>query len=123
MEPRDLRQKLTIYSVFHSKVFPEMYEDMNEEDKKCITQYGVKNTINTNMNIIYERDLDVYNPLLQQNWYNESTALFHIYMNGLYKKTKFIGLCQYDMMFKKNTIPDIFDSLDDKNIVYQQNNT
>jgi hypothetical protein len=37
-------------------------------------------------------------------------------MNGLYKKTKYIGLCQYDMRILHNTIPDILSEMDDKTI-------
>jgi len=116
MESLEGCKTLTIYNVFHSKVFPELYADMNEEDKQYILLYGVKNIINTQMPVIYENTLDIYNPSFQKHWYNESSALYHIYMNGLHKKTNYIGLCQYDMKFQKNTIPDILNTLDNKNI-------
>ena len=67
-------------------------------------------------NVVYEYALDFYNPQLQKNWYNEGTALYHIYMNGLYKKTKYIGFCQYDMKILHDTIPTILSDTDDKNI-------
>jgi hypothetical protein len=39
---RDLRSALTIYVVFHSKLFPELYNEIAEEDKKYLTYYGVR---------------------------------------------------------------------------------
>jgi hypothetical protein len=118
MENCDIQyeKKLTIYNVFHSKIFPELYSEMNEEDKQYITFYGVKTKENTEMNIIYENSLNVYNQSYQRNWYNEASALYHIYMNMLYKKSQFIGLCQYDMKFSNTTIPNILSDIDEKTI-------
>jgi hypothetical protein len=106
-----------IYSVFHSYFYDELYTDIeNEEENKMITLYGVnQRQINTTkLNMIYEADFELYNPNFQKMKYNEASALYHLYKNKLYKKYDYIGLCQYDMKFFKNTINDI------KNII---NNT
>jgi hypothetical protein len=99
---------LGIYVVFHKAVFENLYEEMDENDKKLVTLYGVKERIDTTMNIIYEADLPIYNPKLQQDVYNEGSAFYHIYKNPeLYKKYDYIGFGQYDMKLFKHTIPNI----------------
>jgi hypothetical protein len=103
-------KSIHIYSVFHSYFYDELYTNIeNEEENKMITLYGVnqrqKNT--TKLNMIYESDLPIYNPNFQKMKYNEGSALYHLYKNGLYKKYDYIGLCQYDMKFFANTINDI----------------
>ena len=105
-----LDKSIHIYSVFHSYFYDELYSDIeNEDDNKKITLYGVKqiqkNT--TKLNMIYEADFKIYNPNFQKMKYNEGSALYHLYKNGLYKKYNYIGLCQYDMKFFSNTIKDI----------------
>jgi GR25 family glycosyltransferase involved in LPS biosynthesis len=112
-----LNKSIHIYSVFHNYFYDELYNDIeNEEENKMITLYGVKNRIinTTKLNMIYEEDFKIYNPNFQKLKYNESSALYHLYKNNLYKKYDYIGLCQYDMKFSSNTIKDI------KNII---NNT
>jgi hypothetical protein len=102
-----MEKKLNIYIVFHNKFFEEMYEELDENEKKSITLYGVKNKQDTTLNIIYESELEIYNDNLQKNIYNESTCFYHVYMNKLYKNYDYIGFGQYDMKLHKNSINDI----------------
>jgi|UniRef100_A0A6C0D312 hypothetical protein len=99
---------LGIYVVFHNMVFEHLYEEMSPNDKNLITLYGVKNRIDTSMNIIYEMDLPIYNSNLQKNIYNEGSAFYHIYKNSeLYRKYDYIGFGQYDMKMFSHSIQNI----------------
>jgi hypothetical protein len=100
--------KIHVYIVFHNKVFENLYEELNDDDKKNITLYGVKNTHNTKLNIIYEFDLQIYNKNLQENIYNEGSSFYHIFKNSyLYKNYDYIGFGQYDMKLFANTFNNI----------------
>jgi hypothetical protein len=112
MYSKKTNPKIGIYIVFHQKVFEELYEKMEEEDKKCITLYGVNKKVDTSMNILYESELPLYNPLLQKNLWNEGSAFYHIYKNGLYQDLDYIGFGQYDMKLYKHTLPNIRKTLE-----------
>jgi hypothetical protein len=100
-----------IYLVFHKAIFEHLYDDVDEEDKNCLTLYGVNQEVNSSMNILYEKKLPIYRPLLQKLVYNEGSAFYHVYQNGLYKELDYIGFGQYDMKLFKHTIPKIRDIL------------
>lgn len=105
-----------IYLVFHKAIFEHLYDEVEEEDKKCITLYGVNKEVDTSMNVLYEKNLPIYRPLLQQLVYNEGTSFYHIYKNGLHKQVDYIGFGQYDMKLFKYTLPNI------RNILQQDKN-
>jgi hypothetical protein len=99
---------ICIYIVFHRQIFEHLYDEMTTEDKKCLTIYGVRDRINTSLNIVYEQDLKHYNGQLQRNVYNEGSAFYHIYLNPeLYQTYDYIGFGQYDMKLFSNTLPNI----------------
>jgi hypothetical protein len=94
---------LQFFVCFHKKIFHEIYNISNEEKEKYLTFYGVKDKdAIENKNIIYEFDLDNYNPVLQKKKYNEGSCIYHVYKNNLYSKYDYIGFCQYDMIFEKD---------------------
>ena len=109
---------LQIYIVFHDNFDINNYFIL-PHNKKYITFYGVNpkqssfmnnnynNNNNNNNNIIYEFDLPIYCPFYQFNKYNESSALYHLFINKLYVKKRWIGLFQYDMVFQKGFFLDI----------------
>jgi hypothetical protein len=92
---------LQIFVVFHNKIFEEIYNITNEE-QKYITFYGVKNRYISNMDVVYENELKLYNPILQQKSYNEASCIYHVYINNLYSRYDYIGFAQYDMKFNSN---------------------
>lgn len=113
--------RFKLFVVFHNKIFPECYEEMNPEDRKSIILYGVKNKADTDLNIIYEFELKNYNDNFQKNLYNESSALYHIYVNELYNDCDYIGLFQYDTKFFNFTLPVCrfeLENSDKENIFY-----
>jgi hypothetical protein len=59
------------YVVFHDKVDPDMYEELDENERSCLTLYGVKNTQETALGPVYEDELPLYDRGLQANKYNE----------------------------------------------------
>lgn len=92
---------MKIFVVFHKEFFPGIYY-INPEHRKYLTFYGVKEEQETTEDIIYEKDLPIYEPIWQQLRYNEGSALYHIYKNGLYKPYDFVGFFQYDMKVFSN---------------------
>lgn len=95
---------MKVFVVFHKEFFPGIYY-INDKDKKYLTFYGVKEEQETTMDIIYEKDLPLYEPIWQKLQYNEASALYHIYKNGLHHNYDFIGLFQYDMKVFSNCFP------------------
>jgi hypothetical protein len=99
--------KLNIFVVFHSKIYTELYTELDETEKDCITLYGVKAKCNSTMKTIYEEELPIYLPALQRNIYNEGSALYHVYTNNLYTEYDYVGFGQYDMKFNSGSIKAI----------------
>ena len=98
---------IKLFVVFHNLIFEQLYTEMSEKDKECITMYGVKNRQESEFKTIYEADLPIYNPKLQADIYNEGSAFYHIYKNNLYNDCDYIGFGQYDMKVHSNTLTDI----------------
>jgi len=98
---------IQFFICFHKKIFPKLYSSINETEFKYITYYGVKERIRRKNNVLYEDELPIYNPNLQKQKYNEGSCLYHVYKNNLYDKYDYIGFCQYDMIFHKNTFENI----------------
>jgi hypothetical protein len=48
-----------------------MYEELDENERSCLTLYGVKNTQETALGPVYEDELPLYDRGLQANKYNE----------------------------------------------------
>jgi len=109
---------MQFFVCFHKKIFHEIYEISEEEKDNNITFYGVKerDPVIKN-NIIYECELEKYNPSFQKNIYNEGSSIYHVFINELYKKYDYVGFCQYDMIFHKSIFNDI------KNQISQNSNT
>ena len=98
---------LQIFIVFHDKIFEEIY-NITDNEKKYIKFYGVKNRYNSNsFSIIYENELNLYNPILQDKRYNEGSCIYHVYINNLYSQYDYIGFAQYDMKFNFNVFNEI----------------
>lgn len=95
---------LLMFCVFH-KYFGEnnpnfIYFGVNETYPKSIKD----------KNVIFEYELEKYNPFLQKRGYMETSAYLHVYWNNLHKNKEMIGFHQYDMKvfnyseLDKNTI-------------------
>ena len=97
---------LEIFVIFHKRVYPEMYEELDEEEKACLTFVAVNENIEKDVlpeKYIKEWELPVYNPDWQKNnWMNGGTN-HHIVMNKV-SKADYIGFVQYDMRFPKGSI-------------------
>ena len=108
MEPQN-NPTIHMYLVFHSLVFENLLSELSDEDREKLTLYGVRSRHDsTSLNVIYEYELPIYNPCLQQNVYNEGSAFYHIYKNKyLYNQYDYIGFGQYDMKLFKNTFTNI----------------
>ena len=93
----------SIFVVYHKTLYDNFYQTISEDNKKHIFFYGVKERLE-NKPSIYEFELPIYNPKLQAQRYNESSAFYHIYENKLHQNLSYIGFAQYDMIIKNETI-------------------
>jgi hypothetical protein len=107
-----------IFIVFHNEIADHFY-NINTNDWRYLTFYGVDKKFDTSRNVLYEKSLKIYNPALQNKKYNEGSALYHIYMNDLYKSYDYVGFAQYDMIFNKETISNIRKRIESKNKAHQ----
>lgn len=102
--------KLKIFVVYHRDIHAELYD---EESVNNIVFIGVNKHIKEGYcggkqhNIIYEEDLPKYDASLQENGYNETSAIHHIYVNRVYQGLDYIGFAQYDMSIKS----DVFNKI------------
>ena len=88
---------LNLFVVFHNEYYPSIYY-ISGEDKEYVTMYGVKNRQESEFKTVYEDELAIYNPKLQEIKFNEGSALYHVYANKLHEPHKYIGFAQYDMI-------------------------
>jgi hypothetical protein len=95
------------FVVFHSNLYDELYQSMSPEDKSKLVMYGVSKKYIKNYNPshapIFEYDLPNYRGDLQENLFNETSALYHVYANNLHQDVSHIGFAQYDMRFHSDT--------------------
>lgn len=99
-----------IFVVFHKTIFDECYKDIPPD---VLSKYFTFIAVNKNIektytpntyNVVNEWDLPIYDSRFQEQGYHENSAIYHVYANNLYKKYKYIGFFQYDMVFKDNII-------------------
>ncbi len=107
---------LGIFVIFHKKVFPEMYTELDEDERECLRFIAVnENTPKAEPlpeKYIKEWELPVYDPEWQKtNWMNGGVN-HHIVLNGLHKEFDYVGFVQYDMKFPKGSIRKIKETLE-----------
>ena len=102
---------LEIFVIFHRKIYNEMYEELDDEEKECLRFVAVNEKTQVRENddtpngtkLIKEWEFPLYNPEWQeQNWQNGGVN-HHIVMNKI-ATADYIGFVQYDMKFKKGSI-------------------
>jgi len=109
---------MNLFVVFHDRVDPDMFDELDETERQCFTLYGVKNRqASPPLRTVYEQELPVYNPRLQANKYNEGSALYHVHANGLAGDSGYVGFFHYDMKFCKGAITAV------KNTILRSPNT
>lgn len=102
-----------IYNVWHNKLFNELYDGVSDDDLANIVMFGVNESYekefdaNRGYNVQYEWDLAKYNPMLQQHGYCQTTAMYHIYKNGLHRGLDYIGFIQFDMKVRPAALSNI----------------
>ena len=102
---------LEIFVIFHRKIYPEMYKDLDTDELECLRFVAVNENTQTRENdetpngtpLIKEWELPMYNPQWQeQNWMNGGVN-HHLILNKI-PKAEYIGFVQYDMKFPKGSI-------------------
>jgi hypothetical protein len=91
---------LEIFVIFHDKIYPEMYEDLEEDEKKCFKFVAVNGAKGGDIN---EWELPIYDPSWQENKWMNGGVNHHIVLNKLIT-ADYAGFVQYDMKFKKGSI-------------------
>ena len=97
--------ELSIFVIFHDTLYPEMYEDLTEDEFKCFTFVAVNGATSKYYKdkTINEWELPVYFPEWQKNKWMNGGVNHHIVLNRLLK-TDYAGFVQYDMKFKKGSV-------------------
>jgi hypothetical protein len=108
---------LRIFTVWHNKLYDELYADVSESDLELFTMFGVnedyeKKYTPNRYNILFEYDLPIYNPNLQKHGYCQTTCMWHVWKNKLYQCLDYIGFIQYDMKPSHNMIKDIRETVE-----------
>lgn len=102
---------LEIFVIFHRRIFPEMYEELEPDELDCLRFVAVNENTQTRENdetpngtpLIKEWELETYNPEWQeQNWMNGGVN-HHLVLNKV-PKADYIGFVQYDMKFHRGSI-------------------
>jgi hypothetical protein len=102
-----------IFIIYHKNIYDKCYQHISQEDlDKHFTFIAVDETITktytpNKYNIIKEWELPIYNPELRKNKLVENSAIYHIFINQIYKQYDFIGFFHYDMPFLTNVVEDI----------------
>jgi hypothetical protein len=85
-------------------VEPTYYDELDEDEKRTLTLFGVKERRATGMRTVYENELPIYNSSFQKNHYQEGSAMYHVYANNLANGSDYVGFFHYDMKFGKDSI-------------------
>jgi len=73
-------------------------------DKKIIDQHGQPIfPKNAATNIVLEYELAKYHPQLQERGFMETSCFVHLAQNQLYADAQYVGVCQYDMRWTKQS--------------------
>jgi len=117
-----MRPSIKLFIIFHEKIFPRHYKGL-ELNSDELFFFGVNKQLSPDLKVksTYEYDLPIYDNLLQKRGYNESSAIYHIYKNDLYKDCDYIGIVQYDMIFGKRLLETIRNSIEknpEKEIIF-----
>lgn len=105
--------RLRLYCIWHNKLFDELYTNVAPEDFENLVMFGVNEKYpklfnsSRGYNVQYEYDLPLYVQSLQQHGYCQTTAMYHIYKNGLHRDLDYIGFLQYDMQVADDCFSDI----------------
>ena len=117
-------KEITIYNIWHNKLFDHCYKNLDNYSLDKITMYDVNQKYSKEYNkekkynIVSEYKLDNYNSLYQATNYCQTSCLYHVFKNKLYTKTNYIGFIQYDMELESDFIYDM-----EQKINSSENNT
>jgi len=124
-----LEKKVVIYSIWHNKLFDEMYEELDDYSLSNIVMYGVNEKYekiynsNKNYQLLFEYDFPIYNSILQKKNYCQTSCMYHIYLNKLHLNTNYIGFVQYDMKLKHQLVYKIEKNITEnpsKTVIYYE---
>jgi FkbM family methyltransferase len=118
-------KNIKIFNIWHNKLFDHCYDQLNECSLNSVIMYDVNPKYNKvynkdkKFNILREYELDIYDKTLQETNYCQTSCLYHVFINNLYKDLDHIGFIQYDMILDKDFINDIQDKVkNNSNDVY-----
>jgi hypothetical protein len=105
MPPDSQMKTLSMYIVFHKKIFKDNTKTFHEDHMKSSLRWvAVNESIEKeypdyipNECIIKEWEMPIYSPLYQMLQFYQNSTFLHIYWNKLHEQTKYTGFAQYDM--------------------------
>jgi len=108
-----------LYVVFHQKLFKELLRDLPVADRDSVVLWGVNEHIPKELpdiegdpdvvgyNLVLEHTLKTYDPYWQAAAYCQTSCIFTVYQEKLHESTDYIGMAQYDMKMRPDTISHI----------------
>jgi hypothetical protein len=99
---------IELFVIFHDKIYPEMYEELEPDEFECFTFVAVNGATSEHYKekTINEWELPEYHPEWQQNHWVNGGVNHHLVLNKMLK-SEYSGFVQYDMKFKKGSIKKI----------------
>jgi len=82
-----------IFNIWHNKLFDKCYQELDEYSLDKIIMYDVNQkyqkiyNADKKYNIIKEYELTYFNSLYQDTNYCQTSCLYHVFKNNLYRNT------------------------------------
>lgn len=118
-EPAPAAPTVTLFVVFHQKVFRDLLRDLPVADRSSVVLYGVNEKIAKELpdtendpdfvgyRLVLEPTLKTYDPYWQAASYCQTSCIQIVHSEGLHLGADYVGMAQYDMQLRPDTISHI----------------
>lgn len=106
---------IKVFNVWHNKIFDDLVQIPQSQYDRLVW-FGVNERYDKDYNrdkgyqIMFEYELPMYRPELQQKWYCQTSCMYHCYKNRLYEGVEYVGFLQYDCRIRN----DFFDDMENQ---------
>ena len=111
----------SLYIIFHKNIYEKCYKDLSSHNLEKLNFFAVNSKIQKEVPIkfmnqlIIERNLRNYNPLLQMCNFCEDSVFLHLLKNKELMEKEYIGFFQYDMILQNSLFETIDNTLQENN--------
>ena len=108
-----------LFVIFHQKLFRELLRDLPVTDRDSVVLWGVNERIAKELpdtendpdfvgyRLVLEHKLPKYEPYWQRMAYCQTSCIFAVYQEKLHETADYVGMGQYDMKMRADTISHI----------------